>query len=451
MSPSCIDERLPAVLRAVCARFGQAIPERRFASFRTAVLEAYVASGERSLEEYEKRIVGDALESPLVVDLLGRITIKESYFFRDEGVMSTLRDVVLPRLVVRNAVSRRLSVWSAGCANGEEPYSLSILTDQVLPAASGWTVGVVGTDADEGGLRVAARGEYGEWSVRGVPQNIRERCFEARSGRLRLRDRHRRCVRFEAHNLVDEGSLAPAPGTFDLILCRNVAIYLSDEAVAVLYGNLARALDPHGVLITAPSDPAPPKASGLVPALLRSKAHSTLVYTLHPRLWESVSRAPRAAEPSSPPALSAALSVPPPSIAPNAASELRDSLPAAQETAPSDGDAVTPANVGETRASQSTVAGAELDPSSYFTRALLDIDAHRHDEAEAHLRKVLYLSPSFAEAHYRLGLLLARRGELVAARRSLLTALRVMRSEEQSSPAWAASIGAQLARMERKR
>jgi tetratricopeptide (TPR) repeat protein len=105
---------------------------------------------------------------------------------------------------------------------------------------------------------------------------------------------------------------------------------------------------------------------------------------------------------------------------------------------------------GATQVLERAIHAAPLSAPAYFALALLDVDSHRHDEAEALLRKVLYLAPDFAEAHYRLGLLLARRGDLVGGRRSLLSALRVARAAENAAP-WVAAIGAQLAWMERKR
>jgi chemotaxis protein methyltransferase CheR len=447
---------LLAILGVVSTRFGQVIPDRRLSTFRQAVLEAYVASGAASLEEYRSRVATDALESPLVADLLGRITIKESYFFRDEAVMATLRDLVLPRLLARNAASRRLCIWSAGCSNGEEPYSLSILVDQLLPAAAGWTIRIVGTDVDDGALRLAARGEYGEWSVRGVPPAVRERYFETRGAKLRLCDRHRRWVRFEAHNLADQVAYAPEPSTFDLILCRNVGIYLSDDAAAVLYEKLAAALAPHGVVVTAPSDPRPPGESGLVPVLLQAKAHTTLAYALDSRMWESTSRPPRISLPPTIPAprpITTAPSLAPPQVELEPKRALSVKVAAPPEPSPLDvalALAETGDRDGATQVLERAIHAAPLSAPAYFALALLDVDAHRHDEAEALLRKALYLAPDFAEAHYRLGLLLARRGDLVGARRSLLSALRVARAAENAAP-WVAAIGAQLAWMERKR
>jgi chemotaxis protein methyltransferase CheR len=455
-APVARGEWLQAILGVVSARFGQVIPDRRLSTFRQAVLEAYVASGAASLEEYRSRIATDALESALVADLIGRITIKESYFFRDEAVMATLRDVVIPRLLARNAPSRRLSIWSAGCSNGEEPYSLSILVDQLLPAAAGWTIRIVGTDVDEGALRVAARGEYGEWSVRGVPPAVRERYFETRGAKLRLCDRHRRWVRFEAHNLADQAAYAPEPSTFDLILCRNVGIYLSDDAAAVLYEKLGGALAPHGVVVTAPSDPRPPAESGLVPVLLQAKAHTTLAYALDSRMWESTSRPPRVPLPSTIPPPRPV--TPPPSLAPLQVELEPNRAPcvkaaAEPQTSPIDvamALAETGDRDGAIRVLERAIEAAPLSASAYFALALLDVDAHRHGEAEALLRKALYLAPDFADAHYRLGLLLARRGDIVGGRRSLLTALRVAQAAENAAPAWVAAIGAQLAWMERK-
>jgi tetratricopeptide (TPR) repeat protein len=97
------------------------------------------------------------------------------------------------------------------------------------------------------------------------------------------------------------------------------------------------------------------------------------------------------------------------------------------------------------------IARSPLDAAPYFALALLELELDEHDAAEAALKKVLYLAPNLAEAHYRLGLLRLRRGDVEGARRSLWNALDLLRRGDEGTPSWAASLGLSLAALEERR
>jgi chemotaxis protein methyltransferase CheR len=149
-----------------------------------------------------------------------------------------LRDRFLPGLLEQ---SPRLKAWSAACSTGEEPYTLAMILDDMgaLDRAS-----ILATDIDEGVLARAKEGIYPERSVRDVPPRFAATYFTREDGWYRLSDKLKRAVRFERQNLL----LDPFDEGFDLIICRNVIIYFTEEAKHMLYGKLARALRPGGVL-----------------------------------------------------------------------------------------------------------------------------------------------------------------------------------------------------------
>ena len=160
--------------------------------------------------------------------LLEAITIRESYFFREWPQLEAFRDELLPRFAAENAASRRLSLWSAGCATGEEPYSVAIL---VLESGlfEGWRVDVLGTDLVRPALDAARRGLYRDGSLRATPDAVRDRYF-AREGdnAWQLDERVRRMVVFEVSNLVDTARYTSLQA-MDAIFCRNVLIYFGEE------------------------------------------------------------------------------------------------------------------------------------------------------------------------------------------------------------------------------
>lgn len=202
--------------------------------------------GLAALAEYRERIAQDAAEREHL-HALCRIPI--SRFYRDRGVFDALRDAVLPALARRAAErgERLLQAWSAGCACGEEPYSLSIMWQlAVAPRFPTIELAVIGTDADPEVLARATRGCYGASSLKDLPGEWLPRAFDRTDDLYCVRAAFRRRV---ALALQDLRSAMPA-GPFDLILCRNLAFTYFDaptqEAVAT---QLAARLVPGGVLV----------------------------------------------------------------------------------------------------------------------------------------------------------------------------------------------------------
>jgi len=180
------------------------------------------------------------------------LTNQESYFFRDAGQFDLLRSRILPEIIERNRGARTLRVWSAGCSTGEEPYSLAILVDQLLPMQSDWKVMILGTDLSEAAVTKAQRGVYGAWSFRTLDPELRDRYFEKRQKDFVLNGRIRNNVMIRHGNLIgdDFPSRQSEIHDLDLILCRNVFIYFKREAVAQVLRKFERSLCPGGYLIT---------------------------------------------------------------------------------------------------------------------------------------------------------------------------------------------------------
>jgi chemotaxis protein methyltransferase CheR len=118
---------------------------------------------------------------------VAELTIGETYFFRHKPQFEALEHEILPDLIARRSRERRLRVWSAGCATGEEPYSLAILLDRMLPDRRSWNVMILGTDINRGSLERAKRGWYRPWSFRGVDPAIEARYFTRSGSDYRIR------------------------------------------------------------------------------------------------------------------------------------------------------------------------------------------------------------------------------------------------------------------------
>ncbi|MBW1878571.1 MAG: chemotaxis protein CheR [Deltaproteobacteria bacterium] len=232
------------------------------------------ALGLSRLEEYRRRLEVDSEEWG-VLDRMCRITI--SRFWRDRKVWEDLADTVLPALdaAARERGDERLRVWSAGCASGEEPYSVALvgaflLTDP-LPIA------ITATDVDPCMLERARDGRYQVGSLRALPEGWRVRAFEALGGKWALREAFRVGVRFLEQDVRYQ---VPA-GPFDLVLCRNLAFtYFTPVLQRAVAARIAGALVAGGALVVGCHEAVPPEAP-LVPwegvrSVYYRRTHDTL-------------------------------------------------------------------------------------------------------------------------------------------------------------------------------
>ena len=229
-------------------RLGYELPEHRLTrEVAPRVLAHAEASGHRDPRELVASLRGDPAGADWEV-VVQVVTVGETYFFRHPEQLRTLAGRLRS---AAERLGRPLAVWSAGCASGEEPYSLAMLLEA-------WEVPfrILGTDVDAAALdRARAATGYSDRSVSHLPPALREQWLEAvRPGRWRLVERERLGVRFAAHNLVHEAPMRPLTGGWDAILCRNVLLYFDPEAGASVVEALARSLDDAGELWLGPCD-----------------------------------------------------------------------------------------------------------------------------------------------------------------------------------------------------
>lgn len=159
--------------------------------------------------------------------LLNSITINETSFFRNQAQFDAIADVVVPDIIAKKCggSDRTICLWSAGCATGEEAYTLAVLCLHRLrlryPA---FQFSIIGTDINTEVLASARLGEYRDYAVRNVPEEILEKYFEMDGGSYRVTHEVRNLVEFKQHNLMD--AVSPlSSGRADVILCANVLIY----------------------------------------------------------------------------------------------------------------------------------------------------------------------------------------------------------------------------------
>lgn len=188
--------------------------------------------------------------------LIISITTGESYFFRDKGHFFLLKNTILPELIKKKESQRSLRIWSAGCATGEEPYSVAILLDMLLPDLKGWDIFIIGTDINEESLKKAARGVYSPWSFRMVDKDIQEKYFKRHQDVWEIHENIKKMVKFQYANLIETGLFPQTPEicNMDIIICRNVFIYFKKEAVSSILNKFQRILNDGSYLVTGHSE-----------------------------------------------------------------------------------------------------------------------------------------------------------------------------------------------------
>lgn len=166
------------------------------------------------------------------------LTINVSEWLRNPEKFEELQQNILPSLLSQ---SPRLKIWSAGCSNGSEPYSVTMLLEELDP---GGRHQVIGTDLDEEILKAARSGIYTDKDIKGLSPLRRSRFMTQVGDRFQVKPELRSRVQFERQNLLSD----PFPTDVDMILCRNVVIYFTEEAKDQLYRRFHQALKPGGIL-----------------------------------------------------------------------------------------------------------------------------------------------------------------------------------------------------------
>lgn len=244
---------LEHVGRAIAARTGLVFPTSRENELSQCLTEVWQEStAYRSFEHYLRCIEDDTVGKQEMRKLIARLTVGETYFFRNRPQFDLLRDTIIPQLVQRRArLTRCLRVWSAGCSTGEEAYSVAMLLCEALPRVHDWEAFILGTDISEDALRLAEQGVYREWSFRDVEPYYKDRFFTQTSQGWKIHPEIRKMVTFRYLNLIEDSYPLVSTGTnfMDIILCRNVLIYFRPELSTVITRRFFRALNNGGYLL----------------------------------------------------------------------------------------------------------------------------------------------------------------------------------------------------------
>ena len=226
-------------------RTGQQLTLSRRWRIETALSSVLRARRIATLDELITSLVmgkDPALADEVVEALLNN----ETYFFRDRTPFDTIREQFLPALREKRAARRRIRIWSAGCSSGQEPYSLAMMFADDPDQWAGWNIEIHASDISGAIIRKARKGRYSQFEVQrglGIQQTIR--WFNEDEDGWSVSDKLKAMVQFETRNLLDD----PPPGPFDLVLCRNVLLYLNQERRAAAFDRIGSAIAEDGALV----------------------------------------------------------------------------------------------------------------------------------------------------------------------------------------------------------
>jgi chemotaxis protein methyltransferase CheR len=236
---------------------GMMFSDSRLTDLTLAVRNTIEQLGMSTADELYTALALTNPDPTILRTFISHLTIGETHFFRNQPQFGALATTILPEIIERRRSQRRLRIWSAACATGEEPYSIAILLDQLLPDFTEWDVSILATDIDWRALERAQQGLYSAWSFRQMDETVRTQYF-ARCDRLfQISPTIRRRVRFSYLNLSEASypSLLNNTTQIDLILCRNVLIYLAPEITRSIANRLYHSLNEGGWLLVGHAEP----------------------------------------------------------------------------------------------------------------------------------------------------------------------------------------------------
>ncbi len=178
-----------------------------------------------------------------LIKFTNAITTNLTAFFREDHHFQYLTKTLVPELIRKNQLDRRIRIWSAGCSTGEEPYSLAIAMKESMPSNETWDLKILATDLDSDVLQKARNGVYSSDRINGLSNNRKKRWFlngkGGNEGTVRVRPELQEIITFKQLNLLQEW---PTKGPFDFIFCRNVVIYFDKDTQKVLFDRYANVL-----------------------------------------------------------------------------------------------------------------------------------------------------------------------------------------------------------------
>ncbi len=397
--------------------------------------------------EYLTMLKKSKVNSPIFEDLILGITVGETYFFRDKAQMELLKNHILPKIIFakRNKNDLSLRIWSAGCASGEEIYTIAMMLTEMIEDLPKWNLHLLGTDINTTLLKKATLGTYKEWSMRSISDDYKNRYFTKQDNCYLLVPKIRDMVNFGYLNLTDKSyaTIFNETNAEDLIICRNVLIYFDNQIISEVMQKFARCIAKTGVILLGSADPILTKDTNLIyeyklgtlfyfaleknntsknislheiknatttKKIKKTKEDINQIITqmLENSLWEKALKTIEKYEKNH---LKTAYTLSARGIALANLGKLQDAIFYCNES-------------------------LTLDPNNTHTYSIMAMalsELNMMTEAEVALRKAIVIDPQYVIGHYQLGLLLLKNKQNNLGLQSLRNALRIVKTKNPES------------------
>lgn len=367
---------------------------------------------------------------PLWQVLIKQLTIGETYFFRNMAQYIALQNHILPQLIHQRRLinSKYLNIWSAGCSTGEEPYSIAILLQELLPDIHDWTINLLATDINTTSLNTAVTGKYGGNSFRSETRpDIRDRYFITSDDRtFEIKPDIRELVQFKTLNLISDEYPSFNTQTVhqDIIICRNVTIYFDEQNTRRTINRFYQSLIEGGWLIVGHAEP----TMTTYQSFTTHNFENTVIYQ---------KLAPIIATNTINEIINPAVETPiHPNQYPQSVLKTAFSSGAPSDTQLTIEDVYNAINREDWGTALSGLSLLErtdpMNPQVHYLRGVVLLNDGEFSKAHQALRRSLYCDPSFALAHYVMGDLHFQQNNLMEAKRCWILAERAVAGFDES-------------------
>jgi chemotaxis protein methyltransferase CheR len=236
-----VDQDYEQFIKSIKQKSGIDLSLYKEAQMKRRLISLYEKRGFSSFSDYYN---GLCKQKELYYEFLDRMTINVSEFYRNYKRWQVLEEKILPGLLERN---NHLKIWSAACSTGEEPYTIAMILSKHVPLSR---LKILATDIDENVLARAKIGIYPERSLNEVPDEMKKKYFKQEGANFKVSDQIINTVQFKKQNLLSDRFETQ----FDLIVCRNVLIYFTEEAKETLYKKFSGALKNQGIFFVGSTE-----------------------------------------------------------------------------------------------------------------------------------------------------------------------------------------------------
>ncbi|MBU0665602.1 MAG: chemotaxis protein CheR [Proteobacteria bacterium] len=464
MGKRITDDLLAEFSSFVEIRMGLSFPKEKWADLEKGLHTAYAQFGCDNEESFVRHVMSSSISKRQIEMLASVLTVGETYFFREKKALDVFEHIVHSKAVgPRSSKDRNLRIWSAGCASGEEPYTIAMMLKMLLPDLKEWNISILATDINPLFMEKARKGTYTQWSFREVPEPIINRFFIKRAGELEILPEIKEMVTFSYLNLMEDGypSLLNNTNAMDVIFCRNVLMYFAPETIKQVTQRFHQCLTDGGRLIVSQTEINDEYFQGFEKA---SHAHALIFRKATAKVENKQYRWPSAADlPEAGKTQSEETHKPPPALAAEKRSkgEICTGVEAANlyemaEKACKQGEygraeelllrlraEISPhaevltlfaricANLGRLDEGLHHIEQAirvdTMNPGRHFLHAAILQELGQKQQAMTALRKAVYLDADFALAYFSMGNIALSSGKMREAERHFNSALLLLR------------------------